>query len=125
MAARARLAVLAIVLLGLQEFREGIVLLLKLLYQLFLGLEFLRSLLDLLDEDHVISAAVSELLVEALDLQILASVAILTLQLLLLGLLLESLVLEEESAELVLDVLLLLLLLILGILQLQDMRKRL
>ena len=85
---------LAIVLLGLQEFREGIVLLLELLYQLLLGLEFLGSLLDFLDEDHVVSAAISELLVEALDLQVLASVAILTLQLLVLGLLLESLILE-------------------------------
>lgn len=85
---------LTIILLGLQEFCEGIILLLKLLYQLFLGLELLRSLLDLLDEDHVVSAAVPELLVEALDLQVLASVAILTLQLLLLGLLLESLILE-------------------------------
>ena len=67
----------------------------------------------------------SELLVEALDLQVLASVAILTLQLLLLGLLLESLILEQEGAELVLDVLLLLLLLVLVVLQLQDMRERL
>ena len=44
---------------------------------------------------------------------------------LVLGLLLESLILEQESAELVLDMLLLLLLLILVILQLQDMRERL
>ena len=79
LAAGARLAVLGFVLLGLQELCEGIVLLLKLLYLLFLRLEFLGSLLDLLDEDHVVSAALSELLVEALDLQVLASVTILTL----------------------------------------------
>lgn len=95
------------------------------LRQLIFGLELLGYLLDLLDQDHVVLPALLELVVKALNLQILAGVSILPLQLVPLRHLFQLLVFHQKRAQLILNMLLLFLLLVLGVLELQDVRESL